>query len=383
MKFPLAIVILALVIAFVQTNGAQVVVPPTASLDVQIPVAPTPVKIGGRWNLAYELHVTNYRSVDVVLTRIKVVTGVRDETVLASYDGKALVDRLARVGTRADRSDPRIVGPGKRVVMFTWLDFDVQPSAASVIRHRISYEVRGETGVETATLDGVPAVVRDESPVVLSPPLRGGPWAALYDPESAAGHRRALFAVEGKARIPARFAVDWVKLGPDGREFHDDGTIATNHYAYGADVLAVADGVVTASVDRFPEPTTPVSFDNEAGNYLSVDIGAGRFAVYEHLQPGSVRARVGEHVHPNDVLARAGASGSVFSGPHLHFHVSDASSPLGAEGLPFVFRTFECLGEFESLDAFAAGRPWSPRRGPAGTRRLEMPSAQAVIRFEP
>lgn len=23
--------------------------------------------------------------------------------------------------------------------------------------------------------------------------------------------------------------------------------------------------------------------------------------------------------------------------PHLHFHIADANSPLGAEGMPFVF----------------------------------------------
>ena len=64
-----------------------------------------------RWNLAYELHVTNYRSVEVFLTRVELMQGVRDATELASVDGKALVDRLALVGTRPNGSDPRIVGP--------------------------------------------------------------------------------------------------------------------------------------------------------------------------------------------------------------------------------------------------------------------------------
>jgi murein DD-endopeptidase MepM/ murein hydrolase activator NlpD len=30
--------------------------------------------------------------------------------------------------------------------------------------------------------------------------------------------------------------------------------------------------------------------------------------------------------------------------PHLHFHVTDAPSPLGSDGLPFVLRSFSSPG---------------------------------------
>jgi hypothetical protein len=48
-----------LIMASVSRNGAQVLVPPTASLDVQGSTAPILVKIAGQWHLAYELHITN------------------------------------------------------------------------------------------------------------------------------------------------------------------------------------------------------------------------------------------------------------------------------------------------------------------------------------
>ncbi|HET6957894.1 MAG TPA: M23 family metallopeptidase, partial [Vicinamibacterales bacterium] len=125
-------------------------------------------------------------------------------------------------------------------------------------------------------------------------------------------------------------------------------------------------------------PTVPITLDNAAGNHVTLDLGAGRFAFYEHLRPGSIRVRVGQHVRSGEVLASLGASGSVSSGPHLHFHVGDTNSTLGSEGLPYVFKQFDVSGAFRSLEAFAKGEAWVPS---AATRRLELPSQQSVVRF--
>jgi murein DD-endopeptidase len=376
-----AALIVMVIIANVSKNAAQVLVPPTASLDVQVSTAPIPVKIAGQWHLAYELHITNYRTVDVTLTRIDVIGDDPEGSLLASYEGEALAKSLARVGAPPDSSDKRTIGAGRPVIVFVWLGLDNARRLPSSLRHRISYHVMGQAGHGIATIRAGMVNERQKPPIVLAPPLSGGPWVALYDPSSIGGHRRASFAIDGKARIPARFAVDWVKLGDDGRAFHGDGSIPANYYGYGADVLAVADGVVADAVDQLSEPTVPITLGNEAGNYVVIDVGGGRFAFYEHLKPGSVRVRVGDRVHAAQVLARVGASGSVFSGPHLHFHVSDAKSPLGAEGLPFAFKRFDVLGAFESLDAFARGDSWAATRNLNGLRRLEMPTRQAVIRF--
>jgi murein DD-endopeptidase MepM/ murein hydrolase activator NlpD len=358
-------------------NTAQVPVPATASLDARAAVPPTPVTIDGRPHLVYELHITNYRSVDLSLTGIDIIGNER--TLLARHQGQDLATRLAAVGSGPDCADSRMLAAGTQAVAFVWLPIDGE--VPTTIHHRISYQIRtGFAGNAVATVETETVRVGREPPVVLAAPLRGGPWTALYDPSLAAGHRRRFFAIDGKARIPARFAIDFVKLGGDGRPYHDDAAINANHYAYGSDVFAVADGTVVAAVDRFPEPTTPITVENEAGNYIALDIGSGRFAFYEHLQPGSVRVKIGDRLQANDVLAAVGASGSVFSGPHLHFHVSDANSALGAGGLPFVFRSFEVLGAFESLKAFADGQVWVPTRT-ATLRRVEMPAGQTVIRF--
>jgi hypothetical protein len=93
-------------VASVRSYDTQVIVPATASLDVQIPVAPTPVAIGRRWCLAYELHITNYRAVDVVLTRVDVMRAADDATVLANYEGEANTQSLnARSADQPDDNE--------------------------------------------------------------------------------------------------------------------------------------------------------------------------------------------------------------------------------------------------------------------------------------
>jgi murein DD-endopeptidase MepM/ murein hydrolase activator NlpD len=87
-------------------------------------------------------------------------------------------------------------------------------------------------------------------------------------------------------------------------------------------------------------------------------------------------------VKSGQVLGLLGNSGSSSSGPHLHFHVADASAELAAEGLPYVFRGFEVVGAFDHISAFTTGEHWKPApSAAAGKRSLELPAANTVIVF--
>jgi murein DD-endopeptidase MepM/ murein hydrolase activator NlpD len=57
-----------------------------------------------------------------------------------------------------------------------------------------------------------------------------------------------------------------------------------------------------------------------------------------------------------DVIGLLGNSGNS-DAPHLHFHVMDAPSPLLANGLPYVFRSFEGDGEVTDDKALDAREP--------------------------
>lgn len=195
------------------------------------------------------------------------------------------------------------------------------------------YHVRGKQSAHPARFD------QDRVP--------GGPWEAVYNPAWTRGHRRVVYTVDGHAHIPGRYAIDFIKVDSQGRFFQGDSDVVRNWYGYGARVLAVSDGVVASTRDSFPESPTvsghrPCPADQGAGNYISIDIG-GRFVFYEHLRPGSITVRPGQRVRKGEVIGALGFTGQTV-GPHLHLHVADRNSPLGAEGLPFAFERFDQAG---------------------------------------
>lgn len=372
----------AALLAVAEPSGlAQRQVPPDASLDVQVPVPPIPVRIGGSTHLVYELHLSNFAPDDVELTSIDVEGSADGSAPLARYEGDALASNLGPVGPRIEGADTRLVRSGARVVFFAWLSLDPTSESPQTLHHRIAVRAsdpaKGAPGLVRHAVN-----VRRDVPVALGPPLRGGPWVGVYDPSLHNGHRRVIFAIDGRARIPSRFAIDWIKLDENGRMWRDDASAFANWYGYDAEVLAVSDAVVAAASDGMAEqlPRSAINLGNEAGNFVALDVGGSRYVFYEHLKPGSISVKRGDKVRAGQVIARVGGSGSVSSGPHLHFHVSDAPSPLGAEGLPFVFNAFTQLGAFASLGALSKG-PWTPLDGGPAARSKEMPLPQTVVRF--
>jgi murein DD-endopeptidase MepM/ murein hydrolase activator NlpD len=155
--------------------------------------------------------------------------------------------------------------------------------------------------------------------------------------------------VEGKARIAQRFAIDWLKLGADGRSFDGDRKLNKNFHAYGAEALAVADATVIAIKDGIPENepglasrAVLMTLETVGGNFVVLQLRRDRYAFYAHLQPGSLRVKPGDVVKRGQVLGLVGNSGNSTE-PHLHFHVSDGPSPLGSSGMPYVLDAYELL----------------------------------------
>src|SRR5262249_7664582 len=159
-----------------------------------------------------------------------------------------------------------------------------------------------------------------------------------------------------------------------------------NFCGYGAEVLAVANGVVSGLKDGLPENTplspkraVPITLETAPGNYIILDLGNGRLALYAHLQPKSLRVKVGDSVRRGQVLGLVGNSGNA-SGPHLHFHIIEGNSPFAAEGLPFVFESFEVLGETTMEEITGSG--WKPQASKPPTKHQnEIPLGNAVVRF--
>jgi hypothetical protein len=182
-------------------------------------------------------------------------------------------------------------------------------------------------------------------------PLRGV-WYVGWGASLHTGHRWG---------VPEEFALDIAKIGESGLSHKGDGTRFDDYYAYGADVLAAADGRVVSTANDQPEDPSAMQRPNETqeayfarlqkeqgerlakgltaitGNYVMIDHGKNEYSLYAHLQPGSVRVHVGDQVKSGDVIGKLGSSGNSTE-PHLHFHVCDKPDPLMCAGIPVDFR---------------------------------------------
>lgn len=109
-------------------------------------------------------------------------------------------------------------------------------------------------------------------------------------------------------------------------------------------------------------------------------IGPHVYAMYAHLVPDTVRVRVGQRVRRGQALARAGNSGNS-SAPHLHFQLMSSNSPLGSNGIPYVFDDFELegrvAGPLREIDETGRGA-LVPHRS---TRRNQLPLTRTVMSF--
>jgi murein DD-endopeptidase MepM/ murein hydrolase activator NlpD len=304
-------------------------------IEIDIPVAPIPVTgHGGATNLIYELHMTNFAPVPLHLERLEVLNGT---TSVVSYDGATLNGILQELGPD-DLTDKRVLGPGLRAVAFILVRFNQNATVPQTLKNKIT--------VDGFSIEST-LKISESKPIVLGPPLHGADWRAGNGPSNTSVHRRAILPVEGKLHIAQRFAIDWVKVGANGQTFSGDAKDNKTHYAYGSEVLAVADATVVATKDGIPENvpgitsrSVPITMETIGGNHVILDLGGGRFAFYAHLQPGSLKVKPGDRVRRGQVIGLVGNSGNSTE-PHLHFHVTDANSPLASEGLPYVIDSFE------------------------------------------
>ena len=338
-------------------------------VEVVIPKPPTAVLIEGKRVLVYELHVTNFGPSSLTLTGIQVLasgaersTEKTSSTKLAEYSGEALAQvlhplddssqmQMGESSTMASPNNPGRLDVGRRVIAFMYVTVP-DNQRISALRHRFLFDVadparaKGTPNDESA-LDGIMVPVLQQSPSVLTLPFKDGVWLAGNGPSNTSDHRRSLIAIDGRAYISQRFAIDWVMVGTNGNTFHDSRERNENFWGFGQPVLAVADGEVTEVVndipDNIPGKLPPVTVQNISGNHVIMRIAPDTYVMFAHLKRGSVAVRLHQQVKRGAQLAQVGNSGNT-TAAHLHFQVTDANSALAAEGVPFIFDRFRFLG---------------------------------------
>jgi murein DD-endopeptidase MepM/ murein hydrolase activator NlpD len=297
-------------------------------VEVVCPSSPIPVKLAERNVLAYELHITNFDVVPLTLKRLEVFTGTDKSQPLKTISGDALSATMLEVGSSSGAKDSQIIGPGRRAVVFLWIELGLDIRPPRSLSHRLVF-VAGAPG-----------------------------------------------AVDGQIHIAQRFAADWAKVGSNGDYHHDGTTRNENWWGYGEPIHAVADSEVTQVLDGIPENTPrilpkQVTLDDIVGNYVILRIAPNRYVTYAHLQTGSIKVAVHDHVARGTVIARLGNTGQA-TAPHLHFQVTDGNSVLQSEGVPFIFSTFADLGP---------GSDYELDKHPSIPRTDSIPGKDEVVDF--
>lgn len=352
------------------------------SVDMRIPFIAGVVPVNGKPTACYELYLTNFSSDSMAIVKVEIFDR-SDSSLVASMSNDDLAERYVVIGV-PKKGVENMLAPGNSSVIY--LEPTIRNNKLPIqLGHRVSIEILKEGSKKKLTVEGAFVQLPQKPPVILGAPLTGGAWAAVYDPSWQRGHRRVVYTVDGKARIPGRYAIDFIKLDSQGRWANGDDNLIKNWYGYGADVLAVANGTVVAAGGDFPESSTlsgqPACTPAKAtGNYIGIDIGNNNIAFYEHLQPGSIRVKTGQIIRKGEIIASVGFTGQT-TGPHLHFHVADRNSPLGAEGVPFVFERFTVLGGYIDFEKFGK-EPWTRVNvmQPSSVT-AERPAPKSVIRF--
>jgi len=134
-----------------------------------------------------------------------------------------------------------------------------------------------------------------------------------------------------------RFAFDFLIAGEDGRSYRGDGTSNEDYYAYGREIVAPANGVVTDAIrgvrDNRPGSMNPYS---ALGNAVFIRHAEHEVSVFAHFKQGSIRVKVGDEVHAGQVLGLCGNSGNS-SEPHLHYHLQNTPVIQDGTGIKCYF----------------------------------------------
>jgi hypothetical protein len=320
----------------------------------------------------FELQIRNDGTSPVELHSLRVRTA--NDAPLVALAGDQLKAALSQKRPGCDR-DRGTVAPHSECIAY--VDGALKIGDPDALTAALEFTAGGHK----ASVDLGLTIARAPLPV-LGPPLVGGIWVAVHSPEWPRGHRRMFYKAGDREVLPGRFAIDFVKIAPNGATSTGDADTPSNTIGYDDPVLAVVTGRVAAVRDGVAE--SPSIRNNgahaqslAAGNYVVLALGSGLYATYEHLRPGSIRVREGQQVQRGEVLGALGFSGDS-TGPHLHFHVSGTVDPLGDEGLPYVFDSYSLLGDYPDISGLGV-KPW--RTLPAREVKGKRPGANSVLSF--
>jgi hypothetical protein len=258
---------------------------PSARVDVRAAVAPTPFKgSDGRTHLAYELVVNDIPQLGAQINRVEVFAG-SDAKPLVTYAGSDLDQRVMRPEADPKVRYGRAIPGGATALIHVWITLAENQPVPNSLRH--SFQVSTEGG-QTLVVTDARVGVRSAPPIAVGSPFRAGTWLAHNGPgQHRSAHWGSALLERRTARIPQRYAIDFIGVDDNGRAVRGDFRRSSNNdwIGFRREILAVFDGTVYAArdgiVDNQPlvEPTRPSSPSaaDTYGNYVIVSAGDGTF----------------------------------------------------------------------------------------------------------
>jgi hypothetical protein len=342
----------------------------------------------GKTHLVYELRMTNFSSGNATIEQVEVVGGAG--AVLKTMDKSEIAGRLQLAGHRT----PTDVLPGSaEASLFIHATLADSGAVPAKLTHRVRVHVEAAPpGKQEITEVGGETAVDRQAVAVIGPPLRGARYVSADSCCDASRHTRAALPVNGRVWIAQRYAVDWEQLDKEGRIYHGPQADVKSYTIYRKEVLAVAEATVASTIEGLPNQTPGkmpenIAIEEADGNSVILDLGGGKYALYAHLDPGSVRVHKGDTVKRGQVIGLVGNTGNSLA-PHLHFHVMSGAMPLASNGLPYEIDDFLVTASTPGTAAFdeaeengtpLATTPISPPRH----AKNEMPLDQMIISFAP
>lgn len=359
-----------------------------------------------KWHVVYELMLTNGRPIPASIHEIKVIDYYDNQRVLSTITAAEIVDLSVNLSGRP-RLEPEIpsssdgdavLQPNESMVVFIELAFETERAVPDAIVHQFTGTAATNPGSPDPSAVDYLMVPQALNKYMSSPlagsPLKGDGWVVINGCCSPGGaHRGAIQTISGRLRASQRFAVDWMKIGDNGKFFEGDPSDVTNWHNYGEPVFAVANGTVVEVLDELddqppgtlPDRTT-ITIDTVDGNHVILDIGDGVYVFYAHLKRNSVTVEKGDSVRMGDMIGELGNSGNT-SAPHLHIHFMDRPSALAADGIAYRYLNFERTGQMDP-DQWASStddldEQWNILPSPGSPDGLFMPMDLDVGRFSP
>ncbi len=140
-----------------------------------------------------------------------------------------------------------------------------------------------------------------------------------------------------------RFAFDFVGVDETGKTRKGDGRANEDYFAFGREIIAPADGVVTDVIngvrDNVPGSMNPYS---ALGNAVLVQHSENEVSVLAHLKLDSIKVKVGEKVTRGQVIGLCGNSGNS-SEPHLHYHLQNTPIVQDGTGIKCLFQKVKII----------------------------------------